>query len=88
MIQSFRRFEVIVVTKSDSSNVIMLHNLPAFVRFVKEEGSSLYAAMNQGIVEARGECCLFLNSGDELFCVESLANLPQASDKRDWSYLG
>lgn len=87
-IQHFKSFEVIVVSRYGSSEVDKVHNVPAFVRLVKDKGSGLYAAMNQGINEARGKYCIFLNAGDELSCENSLSILCQSIGENDWCYGG
>src|SRR5690554_5493394 len=42
--------------------------------WISEPDKGIYNGMNKGIKEAKGEYCLFLNSGDQLFEVTVLKN--------------
>ncbi len=52
-----------------------LHQLDIPVTVVSEPDGGIYDAMNKGARLARGEYCLFLNSGDELFDTTALDKL-------------
>jgi glycosyltransferase involved in cell wall biosynthesis len=66
--QSFRDFEFIVIdgASDDDSPKIILENRDHLDYWVSEPDKGTYHAMNKGLQVARGEYCLFLNSGDYL----------------------
>lgn len=66
--QSYRDFECIVVDggSGDGSLEVIHQHQCLLSRCVSEADSGRYHAMNKGLELARGEFCLFLNSGDFL----------------------
>jgi glycosyltransferase involved in cell wall biosynthesis len=75
--QTFDDFEWIVIdgaSSDDSVNVIKNYsNKMAY--WTSEPDTGIYNAMNKGIRQAKGEYCLFLNSGD---CLLNLLSLKRA----------
>jgi glycosyltransferase involved in cell wall biosynthesis len=59
-------FIVIDGASSDGSREILERFSPRFSHWVSEKDSGIYQAMNKGITVAKGDYCLFLNSGDWL----------------------
>lgn len=53
---------------------------------VSEKDTGIYDAMNKGLALATGDYVLFLNSGDELYSKETLANLAEVSEGADILY--
>ncbi|TQR46118.1 glycosyltransferase, partial [Bacillus cereus] len=53
---------------------------------VSEKDEGIYHAMNKGLSHATGDYVLFLNSGDELFDVNTLQNIFDRNDDADIYY--
>ncbi len=66
--QTWRDFEWIVIDggSTDGSKELIEQNKQHFAYWCSEQDKGVYDAMNKGILRAKGEYCLFLNSGDYL----------------------
>jgi len=66
--QTFKDFEYIVIdgASTDDSVNVMNEYSKHFAYSISEPDNGIYEAMNKGIKAAKGEYCLFLNSGDYL----------------------
>ncbi len=76
--QNNKCFEHIIVASgiNDSQKTMLVKHLHTDNRkFIINEDTSLYNAMNIGINAARGNCILFLNGGDEFYTIESIQNI-------------
>jgi len=83
--QTFRDFEYIVIdgASTDGSVEVIKQYEDKITYWVSEPDSGIYNAMNKGIEKARGEYCLFLNSGDSLIgntILEKVFNLNVSED--------
>lgn len=64
--QTFADYEYLVIDggSTDSSKDIIEKNKHKLAYWISEKDAGVYNAMNKGILKARGEYLLFLNSGD------------------------
>ena len=72
--QSYSNFEYIVIdgNSTDGSKEYIQSLDGKFAYWISENDTGVYNAMNKGILKAKGEYCLFLNSGDYLVNQEIL----------------
>lgn len=75
--QTFNDFELIVVdgASSDGSIEYINEHLDKIAYFRTQSDSGIFNALNHGIMNAKGDYLLFLNSGDYLIDKESLAKV-------------
>lgn len=66
--QTFGDYELIVIDglSNDGSKEVIESYSDEISYWISEEDSGVYNAMNKGIDKAKGDYCLFLNSGDYL----------------------
>ena len=74
--QNNKEFEYIVIDggSKDGSAAFINENKTHFDYCISEPDKGIYNAMNKGILAAKGEYLLFLNSGDLLFDAETINN--------------
>lgn len=81
LMQTFGDFEYIIVDgASTDGSVEIIHSLMTnsewltahSLKWLSEPDAGIYNAMNKGIQMAKGEYCLFLNSGDYLYAEDVL----------------
>ena len=75
--QSYKDFAYIIIDggSTDGSVDVINEKQGQIAFWVSEKDNGLYDAMNKGIIAAKGEYCLFLNSGDILCDDYVLANV-------------
>lgn len=75
--QTKKCYEYIIIDggSSDKSIEIIKQNECSQIIWISEKDNGIYNAMNKGVAMARGEYCLFLNSGDEFYDNNVLSNL-------------
>lgn len=86
--QTYLDYEFIVIDggSSDHSKSVIEKNQSKITYWVSEKDTGIYNAMNKGILKAKGEYCLFLNSGDYLFNATVLENVFSNKSEADIIY--
>ncbi|MCO6496346.1 MAG: glycosyltransferase [Chitinophagaceae bacterium] len=86
--QSFSDYEYIIIDggSTDGSREYIEQHVEKLVYWVSEKDSGVYAAMNKGIRQSKGEFLMFLNSGDYFFNQKSMETLIARSEGYDLVY--
>ena len=83
--QTYPDFEFIIIdgASEDESRGIIRENAGHLNYWISEPDNGIYHAMNKGVKVAKGEYCLFLNSGDYLVDCNVLENIFNHDIKAD-----
>ena len=86
--QTYRDFEFIVIDggSSDQSLELLDKYSKKITFWVSEPDSGIYNAQNKGLIKAKGEYVLFLNSGDSLFSARIFEDVVEFLDGTDIVY--
>lgn len=86
--QTFTDFEFIVVDGgSEDGSIELLQEYSSQIAYwVSEKDRGVYHAMNKGLAKAKGDYCLFLNSGDCLITKEVLKNVSEVITNTNSNY--
>lgn len=80
--QTFRDFEYLIIDggSADGSYAIIENYSEHISYWISESDNGIYNAMNKGILQAKGDYLLFINSGDELANEQVLKNIDNCLD--------
>lgn len=86
--QSFQYIEYIIIDGASNDGTLdVIERYKEHIDLVvSEKDEGIYHAMNKGLSHATGDYVLFLNSGDELFDVNTLQNIFDRNDDADIYY--
>lgn len=83
--QTFDDYEIIVIDGgSTDGSKEYLQSVERIDYWVSEPDRGIYHAMNKGIDAARGEYCIFMNSGDTFFSSQALENVASMLVSKDF----
>lgn len=86
--QTYPHIEYIVIdgASTDGTLQVIEKYKDRIAKLISEPDKGLYDAMNKGLTLATGDYVLFMNSGDELYTPETVANVFAAADNADIYY--
>ena len=86
--QTYANIEYIVVDGSSTDGTLDIIKLykDRISKFVTEPDKGIYDAMNKGLALATGDYVLFMNSGDEFYSPDTVANVFASADAADIYY--
>lgn len=83
--QTCHDYEYIIIDggSTDESVDVIKQHTAVIDYWVSEKDNGIYNAMNKGIVAARGDYCIFMNSGDVFYNAEVLEHVSKAGIRAD-----
>lgn len=83
--QTCRDYEYIVIDGGSTDNSIeaIRQNAEGIAYWTSEKDRGIYHAMNKGIKAAKGDYCIFMNSGDTFYDTEALTHVVTAGQWAD-----
>lgn len=86
--QTYSNIEYIVIDgdSNDGTKEIIQKYTDRLAKFISEPDKGIYDAMNKGLAIATGDYVLFMNSGDEIFAPETVAEVFASSPSADIYY--
>ncbi|MFB9842169.1 glycosyltransferase family 2 protein [Mucilaginibacter ginsenosidivorans] len=86
--QTYHNIEYIVVdgASSDGTLGIIKKYADKLAKLISEKDDGIYDAMNKGLAAATGDYVLFMNSGDEFYSENTVANVFATTDDADVYY--
>ena len=86
--QTYHNIEYIVIDggSTDGTKDIIYNYKSRLAQFISEPDKGIYDAMNKGLSLATGDYVLFMNSGDELYAPETVAEVFETATSADIYY--
>ena len=86
--QTYTNIEYIIVDglSTDGTLDILKKYKDKISRLISEKDEGIYDAMNKGLAVATGDYVLFMNSGDEIYSSDTVANLFATAEDADIYY--
>ena len=86
--QTYTPIEYIVVDggSTDGTLAIIKRYERRISKLISEKDEGIYDAMNKGLAVATGDYVLFMNSGDEIYAADTVANVFASADDADIYY--
>jgi len=86
--QTYSNIEYIIIDGGSADGTLeVIHQYQNRIsRLVSEKDKGIYDAMNKGLALATGEYVLFMNSGDEIYSKDTVAQVFASSDDADIYY--
>jgi glycosyltransferase involved in cell wall biosynthesis len=86
--QSYANIEYIIVDglSTDGTLDIIKKYQDKIAKLISEKDKGIYDAMNKGLALATGDYVLFMNSGDELYSFDTVADVFASADNADIYY--
>lgn len=86
--QTYQNIEYIVIDGgSDDGTLNILQRYESRIsKLISEKDAGIYDAMNKGLALATGDYVLFMNSGDEIYAPDTVANIFASADNADIYY--
>lgn len=86
--QTYANIEYILVDGASTDGTVNIINKyqHRLAKFISEKDNGIYHAMNKGLAMATGDYVLFMNSGDEIYAPETVAEVFAAAPSGDIYY--
>jgi glycosyltransferase involved in cell wall biosynthesis len=86
--QSYPNIEYIVIdgASTDGTLDILKSYETGIAKLISEKDKGIYDAMNKGLAAATGDYVLFMNSGDEIYAPDTVAQVFASADDADIYY--
>lgn len=86
--QTYTNIEYVVIDGASNDGTLdILHQYAQNINvFVSEPDKGIYDAMNKGLARASGDYVLFMNSGDEIYAPDTVANIFASAHDADIYY--
>lgn len=86
--QTYQNIEYIVIDggSSDGTLDVLQRYESKISKLISEKDAGIYDAMNKGLALASGDYVLFMNSGDEIYAPDTVANIFASADNADIYY--
>ncbi|HOO79165.1 MAG TPA: glycosyltransferase [Lachnospiraceae bacterium] len=81
--QQFYDYEILIKDGESKDGSLELLQESEKIRIISQKDTSIYDAMNQAVIEAKGEYYLFLNCGDYFYNSEVLSTVAEFIQKKN-----